>query len=144
MVKDSSYLCDLSDLLGDVLGSVFNLAGRNDFNLGGRRRSHPVRAEGQSNLRDAADGPVPHQVGVRCGVQSAGLQICSREKQHRQLRLKSRSMKIMNGSAMFFCSFAISSTQRGESGQTSFPLSINDTDGCTNMVQMKDNVTDRE
>lgn len=40
--KDSSYLCDLSDLLCDVLGPVFNLAGRDDLDLGGRGRSHPV------------------------------------------------------------------------------------------------------
>lgn len=57
-----SYLCDLSDLLSDVLGSVFNLAGCDDFNFGGRGRSHAVRAEGEGNLRDAADGPMSHQV----------------------------------------------------------------------------------
>lgn len=59
-----SYLCDLSDLLCDILGSVFNLAGCNDFNLSGRRRYHPVRAKGESNLRYAADCPVSHQVRV--------------------------------------------------------------------------------
>lgn len=58
------YLRDLSDLLCDILGSVFNPAGCDDFNLGGRRRYHPVRPKGQSNLRDAADGPVSHQVRV--------------------------------------------------------------------------------
>lgn len=78
MVKGSSYLCDLSDLLSDVLGSVFNPAGCNELDLGGRRRYHPVRAKGEADLRDAADGPVPHQVRVRRGVQSAGLQVCSR------------------------------------------------------------------
>lgn len=64
MVKVSSYLCDLSDLLRDVLGSVFNLTGCNNLNLSGRRGYHPVRPEGESDLRDAADGPVSHEVRV--------------------------------------------------------------------------------
>ena len=96
--KKKSYLCDLSDLLRDVLGSVFNFAGRDDFNFSGRRRSHAVRAEGESNLRDTADGPVSHQVRVRCGVQSAGLQVCNKERQQSAIKWK---RKFMNGGEMW-------------------------------------------
>jgi len=80
MLKVSSYLSDVGDLLCDILGSVFNLAGCNDFYLSGRRWSQPVRAEGESDLRDAADGPMSHQVRVRRGVQTARLQIYSRDQ----------------------------------------------------------------
>ena len=76
MIKDTSYLRDLRDLLGNILGAVLYLAGGDDLNLCGRRWSHALGAKGEGNLGDAADGPVSHQVRVRGGVQSTGLQIC--------------------------------------------------------------------
>ena len=54
-----------------------------------------VRAEGESNLRDAADGPMSHQVRVRRGVQNAGLQICNREQHYQQLTRTNKN-KILN------------------------------------------------
>lgn len=84
-----SDLCDMRDLLRDVLGAVFYLAGRDDLDLRGRGGSHPIRAEGEGDLGDAADGPVSDQVRVGRGVQHAGLQICSRD---RQIKRRSRSV----------------------------------------------------
>ena len=71
-----SYLRDVRDLLRHVLGAVFDLAGRDDLDLRGRRRS-----QGEGDLGDAADGPGAHQVRVGGGVQGAGLQVCTRDKQ---------------------------------------------------------------
>lgn len=58
------YLCDMSDLLGDVLGAILYLAWRDDLDLCGRRRSHPIGAKGQGYLRDSADGSVSDQIRV--------------------------------------------------------------------------------
>ena len=70
-----SYLRDVRDLLCHILGAVFDLAGRDDLNLGGRRWS-----QGESDLGNTADGPGPHQIRIGGGVQGAGLQVCTRDK----------------------------------------------------------------
>lgn len=79
----------LGDLLGDIVGAVDELAGRDDVHLTRGESDERVGLEihkVKGDLRDLGDGTVPHQVRVRSGVQDVGLTVdrtCRHEQSNR-------------------------------------------------------------
>lgn len=60
----------MRDLLADL-----DLAGGEDLDLSRGGGAQAVGGEGESHLRDATEGAMPHEVRVRRGVQQARLQV---------------------------------------------------------------------